>query len=393
MRYRSFTSESVSEGHPDKLCDQISDAILDEYLRRDPEKARVACEVMAKDNRLILGGECYQGIDNPPTEQEIKDLAREVVRSIGYDDAETGLDADTCAIDYLLGGQSDEIHSGVDKSESESIGAGDQGLMFGYACTETPSYMPAPIHYAHELMRRAAERRRSGAADFLRPDAKSQVTVEYGADGAPAEITHVVLSTQHDESIGLDELRGFVREQIINAVLPDALIADLRDENVFINPAGTFHVGGPKGDCGLTGRKIIVDTYGGMAHHGGGAFSGKDPSKVDRSAAYYCRYVAKNLVAAALASSCEIQVAYAIGHPDVISLSVNTFGTGDDAELERLLKRSDLFDWTPGGLIERLGLCAPIYSPTAAYGHFGRDAGETGLFPWERLDLVDRLRG
>nr|WP_301289358.1 methionine adenosyltransferase [Natronocella acetinitrilica] len=375
-----FTSESVSEGHPDKMADQISDAILDAILEQDP-KARVACETLTKTGLLLLAGELKTSANI-----DYEEIARSTVRRIGYTDSEMGFDAATCAFINALGKQSMDINQGVDREKPEEQGAGDQGLMFGYACDETDVLMPAPITLAHRLVQRQAEARRSGALPWLRPDAKSQVTLRY-RDGKPVAVDAVVLSTQHADSVSDKDIHEGVMEEIILPVLPrDWVSADTR---YLINPTGRFVVGGPMGDCGLTGRKIIVDTYGGMSRHGGGAFSGKDPSKVDRSAAYAARYVAKNVVAAGLANKCEIQVSYAIGVAEPTSIMVDTFGTAriDESRIEALVREH--FDLRPYGILKMLDLLRPVYTKTAAYGHFGReDAG----FSWERTDRADALR-
>ena len=375
---RLFTSESVSEGHPDKVCDQISDGILDALLAEDPN-SRVACEVMVKNNHVVVGGEissaaeiCY--------EKHI----RRIIAEIGYDDPVLGFDADHCSISLLVGMQSSDISQGVDRDEVQ--GAGDQGLMFGYASDETDTLMPAPITYAHRLLRRHSELRRAKTLAWLRPDAKSQLSFRYEAD-KPVGVSAVVFSTQHDETVSLGEIEEAVREQIIKAVLPSEWLS--AETRYHINPTGRFVVGGPVGDCGLTGRKIIVDTYGGMARHGGGAFSGKDPSKVDRSATYAARYVAKNIVAAGLAKRCEVQISYAIGVAEPVSISVDTFRTGSlaDAEIVSLVKEH--FDLRPAMIIQDLDLLNPIYKQTAAYGHFGRDDVQ---LPWEKCDKAVLLK-
>ena len=378
--YSLFTSESVSAGHPDKMADQISDAVLDAMLAQDGE-SRVACETLLKGNLIVVAGEIRSRAD-----VDIDKLARRVVREIGYGDADSGYDLESVVVVNALGKQSQEIAEGVDESEGHEQGAGDQGLMFGYATDETDGLMPAPIAYAHRLMRRHAEVRRS-QLDFLRPDAKSQLSFRYDANGAPVGVDAIVLSTHHSPSVSTAVLHEAVREEIIDPVVPGNWIGP--DTKVFINPAGRFEVGGPAADCGLTGRKIIVDTYGGMARHGGGAFSGKDPSKVDRSAAYAGRYVAKNIVAAGLAKRCEIQVSYAIGKAEPTSISVNTFGTGTvaDAKIVRLVREH--FDLKPRGIIDSLDLKRPVYQRTAAYGHFGR---EEETFTWERTDKAQALR-
>ena len=377
---RTFTSESVSEGHPDKMADQISDAILDAIIAEDKE-ARVACETMVKTGMVIIAGEITTSawID-------LEELCREVILDIGYDSSDVGFDGASCAIINAIGKQSPDIAMGVDDSANHEQGAGDQGLMFGYASNETDVLMPAPITYSHLLVKKQAEVRRAGKLDFLRPDAKSQISFKYDENGQPTSIDAVVLSTQHDPSISLDDLRAGVMEEIIKPVLTDNWLH--ADTKYHINPTGNFVIGGPVGDCGLTGRKIIVDTYGGMARHGGGAFSGKDPSKVDRSAAYAGRYVAKNIVAAGLADRCEIQISYAIGVAEPTSISINTFGTGKlpDEKIEDLV--AEHFDLRPKGLIAMLDLKRPIYRDTAAYGHFGR---EEPNFTWEKTDKADAL--
>ncbi|GLP95562.1 methionine adenosyltransferase [Paraferrimonas sedimenticola] len=378
MAKHLFTSESVSEGHPDKIADQISDAVLDAILAQDP-KARVACETYVKTGMVLVGGEITTS-----AWVDIEELTRKTVREIGYTHSDMGFDADSCAILNAIGKQSPDINQGVDRADPKEQGAGDQGLMFGYASNETDVLMPAPITYAHRLVKRQAEVRKSGQLPWLRPDAKSQVTFAY-EDGKISGIDAVVLSTQHDEDIKQADLIEAVREHIIKPELPEQWIT--KNTKFFINPTGRFVIGGPVGDCGLTGRKIIVDTYGGVARHGGGAFSGKDPSKVDRSAAYAGRYVAKNLVAAGLADRLEIQVSYAIGVAEPTSISIDTFGTGklSEEKLIDLVRRH--FDLRPYGLIEMLDLNRPIYQPTAAYGHFGREE-----FPWERTDKAEALR-
>jgi len=376
-----FTSESVSEGHPDKISDQISDAILDAVLELDT-KARVACETMVKTGMVIVAGEIT-------TEAwvDVEELVRETVLEIGYSDSDMGFDGASCAVLNALGKQSPDIAQGVDRGDPESQGAGDQGLMFGYATNETDVLMPAPITFAHRLVKRQAEVRKNGILPWLRPDAKSQVTFLY-EDDKPVGIDAVVLSSQHHADISLDDLREGVMEEIIKPVIPSELTS--KNTQYHINPTGRFEIGGPMGDCGLTGRKIIVDTYGGSARHGGGAFSGKDPSKVDRSAAYACRYVAKNIVAAGLADRCEIQVSYAIGVAEPTSISVQTFGTGKLSEEELVLLIRDNFDLRPYGILQMLDLIRPIYKPTAAYGHFGREDIDLS---WERTDKADALRG
>lgn len=374
-----FTSESVSEGHPDKIADQISDAVLDEILKQDVS-AHVACETFVKTGMVLVGGEI-----TTTAWVDIEALVRKVVCDIGYNHSDIGFDANSCAVLNAIGKQSPDINQGVTRENPMNQGAGDQGLMFGFACNETDVFMPAPITYAHRLMRRQAEVRKNGTLPWLRPDAKSQVTFVYNDDGSIAGIDTIVLSTQHDENVTNKEIHEGVREEIINKVIPAKWLTD--KTKYFINPTGRFVIGGPMGDCGLTGRKIIVDTYGGYARHGGGAFSGKDPSKVDRSAAYAARYVAKNIVAAGLARKCEIQISYAIGIAEPVSVSVDTFGTGkiSEARLEEIIRQ--VFDLRPYGLIEMLNLKRPIYFPTAAYGHFGRED-----FPWEQIDKADMLR-
>jgi len=379
MAKHLFTSESVSEGHPDKIADQISDAVLDAILTQDP-KARVACETFVKTGMVLVGGEI-----NTNAWVDIEEITRNTVREIGYVHSDMGFDADSCAVLNAIGKQSPDINQGVDRASPEEQGAGDQGLMFGYASNETDVLMPAPITYAHRLVQRQAEVRKNGTLPWLRPDAKSQLTFIY-EDGKPVGIDAVVLSTQHHQDISQKELREAVIETIIKPVLPAEWFPQSQDR-IFINPTGKFVIGGPMGDCGLTGRKIIVDTYGGMARHGGGAFSGKDPSKVDRSAAYAARYVAKNLVAAGLADRIEIQVSYAIGVAEPTSISIETFGTSQHSEEKLIALVRKHFDLRPYGLIQMLDLERPIYLPTAAYGHFGRDE-----FPWEKTDKVDALR-
>jgi len=376
----SFTSESVSEGHPDKISDQVSDAILDAILEEDAN-ARVACETLVKTGMVILAGEI-----STSARIDIEPIVREVINNIGYDHTEKGFDGHTCAVINALGEQSVDIAQGVDRESEKNQGAGDQGLMFGYASNETDVLMPAPITYAHLLVKRQAQLRKSGELSWLRPDAKSQITFRYEND-QPISIDAVVLSTQHSPEISQQDLKEAILEQVIKPVLPSEWIN--KETQFHINPTGKFVIGGPVGDCGLTGRKIIVDTYGGMARHGGGAFSGKDPSKVDRSAAYAGRYVAKNIVAAGLAQRCEIHVSYAIGVAKPTSISINTFGTGtiDDEKLEAIV--SEVFDLSPYGILNMLNLKRPIYSKTASYGHFGRTEPE---FSWEKTDKVDALQ-
>jgi len=375
-----FTSESVSEGHPDKVADQISDAILDALLAQDP-KSRVACETLVKTGMVIIAGEITTN-----AWVDTEEVVRKVVKDIGYNSSDIGFDAASCAVINAIGKQSADIAQGVDDSEDHEQGAGDQGLMFGYASNETDVLMPAPITYSHLLMKRQAEVRKNGTLPWLRPDAKSQITFRY-ENHKPVAIDAVVLSTQHSPEMGGKQLEEAVMDEIILPTLPVEWLH--AGTQYFINPTGQFIIGGPVGDCGLTGRKIIVDTYGGMARHGGGAFSGKDPSKVDRSAAYMCRYVAKNIVAAELAERCEIQVSYAIGVAEPTSISVETFGTGKISEDRLVQIIRDVFDLRPKGLIAMLDLLKPIYLPTAAYGHFGRTED---TFSWEKTDKVDALK-
>jgi len=377
-----FTSESVSEGHPDKVADQVSDAILDALLQQDPH-SRVACETLVKTGMAVIAGEITTSANI-----DYSEIVRKTITEIGYDSSEVGFDGNTCAVLVALDKQSQDIAQGVNTGEGIDMnqGAGDQGLMFGYACNETDVLMPFPIHYSHLLVKRQAEVRKSGALSWLRPDAKSQVSVRY-ENGMPSHVDTVVLSTQHDPEISHKDIEEAVIEEIIKPIIPAEMIGS--DTRYLVNPTGRFVIGGPVGDCGLTGRKIIVDTYGGSAHHGGGAFSGKDPSKVDRSAAYALRHVAKNIVAAGLAERCEVQVAYAIGVSEPVSLLINTFGTGTipEQQIESLVREH--FDLRPRGIIQSLDLLRPIYGPTAAYGHFGRNADE---FSWEALNKVDALR-
>lgn len=375
-----FTSESVSEGHPDKIADQISDAVLDEILKQDIH-ARVACETLIKTGAVMVAGEITTS-----AWVDLEDVVRSAIVDIGYDSSEVGFDGHTCSVMSMIGKQSADIAQGVDRENPEDQGAGDQGMMFGYASNETDVFMPAPITYAHRLVERQAKVRKNGTLPWLRPDAKSQVTFEYEGN-KPVAINAVVLSTQHDPDISQTDLREAVIEEIVKPVLPAEWLG--RQTTYHVNPTGKFVIGGPVGDCGLTGRKIIVDTYGGMARHGGGAFSGKDPSKVDRSAAYAGRYVAKNVVAAGLADRCEIQVSYAIGVAEPTSVSVETFGTGKvpDAEIETLVRRH--FDLRPYGIAKMLNLRQPIYKETAAYGHFGRELLD---FTWEYTDKAESLR-
>jgi len=382
MKNYLFTSESVSEGHPDKVADQISDAILDAIIAEDP-KARVACETLVTTGMAMIAGEITTSayVDMP-------DIVRQTIKEIGYDDSSMGFDYETCAVLTSIDRQSPDISQGV--SEGEGLfteqGAGDQGLMFGYACNETPELMPMPITFAHKLTKRLADVRKSGLLNFLRPDSKSQVSIQYIND-KPIRVDTVVISSQHNPDVTYENLKESIIEEVVNKVIP----ADLLDENTkyFINPTGRFVVGGPMGDCGLTGRKIIVDTYGGQGSHGGGAFSGKDPSKVDRSASYMARYVAKNIVAAGLADKCEVQLAYAIGVAEPVSVMINTFGTGKIPSNEIAHVVREEFDMRPRGIVETLDLLRPIYRKTAAYGHFGRELPE---FTWERTDRVASLQ-
>jgi len=379
-KYSVFTSESVSEGHPDKMADQISDAILDAILKDDRD-ARVAVETMVKTGMVIIAGEV-----TTTTYVDLEAVVRKVVLDIGYNSSRVGFDGASCAVLNAIGKQSPDIAMGVDESEEKEQGAGDQGLMFGYATNETSVLMPAPIYYSHLLVQKQAELRKSGVLPWLRPDAKSQVTLRY-ENGKPVAIDAVVLSTQHDEDISQKDIREAVMDLIIKEILPQEWLH--ADTKYHINPTGQFIIGGPVGDCGLTGRKIIVDTYGGMARHGGGAFSGKDPSKVDRSAAYAGRYVAKNIVAAGLADRCEIQLSYAIGVAEPTSISVDSFGTGKLADEKIAELIGEHFELRPKGLVEMLDLKRPIYQKTAAYGHFGREDAD---FTWERTDKVDALK-
>lgn len=385
-----FTSESVSEGHPDKIADQISDAILDAMLEQDPD-ARVAVETSVTTGLVLVFGEV-----STTAYVNIQQIVRDTIREIGYTDGQYGFDADNCAVITAIDEQSPDIAQGVDDSLEtrggnvdplDKIGAGDQGLMFGYATDETPEYMPLTLMLSHKLMQKIAKLRKDGTIPYLRPDAKAEVTVEYDENDKPLRVDTVVLSTQHDPEMALDQIRHDVIEQVIKAVIPAELLDD--DTKYFINPTGRFVIGGPQGDAGLTGRKIIVDTYGGAAHHGGGAFSGKDATKVDRSASYAARYIAKNLVAAGYAKRLEIQVAYAIGVAQPVSISINTFGTGTRSEAELIAAVRKTFDLRPAGIIKMLDLKRPIYKKTAAYGHFGRTDID---LPWEHLDKVDELK-
>lgn len=385
-----FTSESVSEGHPDKIADQISDAILDEMLKQDPD-SRVACECSVTTGLVLVFGEI-----TTKAYVNIQKIVRETIKEIGYDNDQYGFDGNTCAVLVAIDEQSPDIAQGVDDSLEtrdssedalDKIGAGDQGLMFGYAVDETPELMPLPISLSHKLMRKIADLRKDGTIPYLRPDAKAEVTVEYDDNNKPVAVETVVLSTQHDSDVTLEQIRKDVIEQVIKAVIPTELLND--NTKFFINPTGRFVIGGPQGDAGLTGRKIIVDTYGGAAHHGGGAFSGKDATKVDRSASYAARYIAKNIVAAKLATRIEVQVAYAIGVAKPVSISVNTFGTATVSENDLIKAIREIFDLRPAGIIKMLDLKRPIYKKTAAYGHFGRTDVD---LPWEHTDKVEELQ-
>ena len=368
-----FSSESVTEGHPDKVADQVSDAVLDAALTEDP-MSRVACETFVNTGFALISGEI-----TTKANLDVVGIARGVIRDIGYTSSQMGFDADTCAVLVALDKQSPDIAMGVD-----NLGAGDQGLMFGYACRETDALMPFPIQMAHELSRQLTKVRKEGKLAYLRPDGKTQVSVRYNEQNIPQSVEAVVVSSQHDEDVTLEQLRADIKEHVVKPIIPESMLT--ADTVYHINPTGRFVIGGPVGDAGLTGRKIIVDTYGGYARHGGGAFSGKDSTKVDRSAAYASRHIAKNIVAAGLAERCEIQLAYAIGVAEPVSIHVDTFGTGNIERLELERKIRSIFDLTPKGIIERLGLRSPIFKPTAAYGHFGREE-----FPWEKTDFVDQL--
>ncbi len=374
-----FTSESVSEGHPDKVADYISDTVLDHILDQDPQ-ARVACDTYIKTGFVLVGGEV-----TTKAIIDVDKITRQAIENIGYTNSDMGFDAKSCGILTAIGGQSPDIAQGIDNSNPKEQGAGDQGIMFGFACNETPELMPAPIMYAHKLMLRQSELRKNGALPWLRPDAKSQVTLRYNGY-TPTAADSIVISTQHDPSIHHSAIEEAVIENIIKPTIPKEW---LNNTKFLVNPTGRFVIGGPMGDCGLTGRKIIVDTYGGMGHHGGGSFSGKDPSKVDRSASYACRYVAKNIVAAGLADRCEIQVSYAIGVPEPTSIFINTFGTAKESDDKILRAVRKVFDLRPHAIIEMLGLLRPIYAKTAAYGHFGREIPE---FAWEKTDKVEKLK-
>ncbi|GAB2543813.1 methionine adenosyltransferase [Gracilibacillus alcaliphilus] len=389
---RLFTSESVTEGHPDKICDQISDSILDEILKNDPN-ARVACETTVTTGLVLVSGEI-----STSTYVDIPKIVRDTIKDIGYTRAKYGFDAETCGVLTAIDEQSADIAGGVDEAlearegqmtdnEIEAIGAGDQGLMFGFANNETPELMPLPISLAHRLAKRLSDVRKDHTLAYLRPDGKTQVTVEYDDNNQPLRIDTIVISTQHHQDVTLEQIQQDMKEHVIQPVVPVELLDD--ETKYFINPTGRFVIGGPQGDAGLTGRKIIVDTYGGYARHGGGAFSGKDATKVDRSAAYAARYVAKNIVAAGLAETCEVQLAYAIGVAQPVSISVNTFGTSDYSEEELVTAVRDNFDLRPAGIIKMLDLRRPIYRKTAAYGHFGRTDGD---FPWEKTDKIDVLK-
>ncbi len=384
LKTNLFTSESVSEGHPDKICDQISDAILDAYLIKDPN-SRVACESLVKNNNVIIGGEITSSasIDHDY-------IIRKTINNIGYNDVKLGFTADSCEIIKFISEQSPEISMGVSEGEGlhQEQGAGDQGLMFGFACNETEELMPLPISLSHKLLHELSKKRKNNVVDFLQPDAKSQVTVRY-ENNKPISIDAIVISTQHNEEISLEELKDYIIEEHIKKTIKEEYLT--KETRYYINPTGKFVIGGPVGDCGLTGRKIIVDTYGGYGRHGGGAFSGKDPSKVDRSAAYMARYIAKNIVAARLAEKCEVQLAYAIGVADPVGIYVSTFGTSEFPEEHFAAAVSEVFDLTPKGIINSLKLLKPIYQATASYGHFGRTPSEEGFFSWEKTDKISDL--
>ncbi len=380
-----FTSESVSEGHPDKVCDRISDMVVDSYLSSGDPQTRVACETLTTTNKVVLAGE----VRGPSiSKDQIISQVRDCIKDIGYE--QDGFHWQNCEIDYHLHPQSSDIAMGVDSGSNKDEGAGDQGIMFGYACKDTDSLMPAPIHYSHQILLKMAELRKNGTRNEFEPDSKSQVTMLY-QNGKPSKVTSVVVSTQHKEGLTPDQIKEVVKP-IVNECIPSHLMQELKDEEFYVNPTGNFVIGGPDGDSGLTGRKIIVDTYGGAAPHGGGAFSGKDPSKVDRSAAYAARYLAKNVVAAELADECVIQLAYAIGVSKPLSIYVNTNGTSkvDETKIENLIP--ELFDLSPRGIREHLNLTNPIYVPTSAYGHFGRKPTTEGHFTWEKTDLVDGFK-
>ena len=380
-----FTSESVSEGHPDKVCDRISDMVVDSYLSSGDPQTRVACETLTTTNKVVLAGE----VRGPSiSKDQIISQVRDCIKDIGYE--QDGFHWQNCEIDYHLHPQSSDIAMGVDSGSNKDEGAGDQGIMFGYACKDTDSLMPAPIHYSHQILLKMAELRKNGTRNEFEPDSKSQVTMLY-QNGKPSKVTSVVVSTQHKEGLTPDQIKEVVKP-IVNECIPSHLMQELKDEEFYVNPTGNFVIGGPDGDSGLTGRKIIVDTYGGAAPHGGGAFSGKDPSKVDRSAAYAARYLAKNIVAAELADECVIQLAYAIGVSKPLSIYVNTNGTNkvDETKIENLIP--ELFDLSPRGIREHLNLTNPIYVPTSAYGHFGRKPTAEGHFTWEKTDLVDSFK-
>lgn len=378
-----FTSEAVSEGHPDKVADQISDAVLDEHIAGDPY-CRVACETLVKNDVVILAGEITSG-----TPVEYERLVRKVVRDIGYEDPKIGFDAETCEVLTFVTEQSQDISMGVDSGTNKEQGAGDQGLMFGFACNETPELMPLPISLSQQLVKELARIRKTRVVDFIKPDSKAQVSVRY-SDGKPKEVTTVVVSTQHSEDISLKKLEEFVVETVVKKTVPAKYLN--ANTKYLINPTGRFVIGGPLGDCGLTGRKIIVDTYGGYSRHGGGAFSGKDPSKVDRSAAYAARHIAKNIVGSGIAAKCEVQVAYAIGVSRPVSIYVDTFGTGKvpDEKISEVIET--MFDLRPRSIIEYLNLLKPIYKASASYGHFGREATPQGHFTWEKLDHAEQLK-